>query len=124
MRSTLVAAILLVLGCSEHGRSIDATEPGVCQAKFQAAIDKTCTVPSDCSLGLHSDCCGIVHLGIRAGTEDSFAAAERELQTCAPCPPVGCAHQDQAEDGRVVTMTGQTIVPTCVANRCSSTVTP
>jgi hypothetical protein len=117
-----IVAIAAISGCPEHGHSIDAADPAACLASFQAAIDRACAMPSDCVLAPHEDCCGIVQFGIHTGSRASFDAAETTFHQCRPCLPSGCAHQDQAEDGRSATSTGQMIVPTCVANRCTSIV--
>jgi hypothetical protein len=126
VRYSFIVAILLA-GCPEHGRSdgtplADAPEGEVCLATFEASLQKSCMQPSDCVAVSHNDCCGLVFLGVRVDSLDAFSAAENELRKCAPCPPLGCAHQDQAEDGKVVTVSSQHIVPICVMNRCSSTV--
>lgn len=125
MRFALLLALLC--GCPEHGSrpggpTSDATDPEVCLAELNAALDRTCTVPSDCVLIDHSDCCGIVKLAVHIGTEASAMAAEAEFQTCRACPPLGCAHPDMAEDGNIPAM-GQAIVATCLsATRCTSVV--
>lgn len=126
MRYALLLALLCA--CPEHGsRPVgdasppDSIPPELCQAKLEAALDRTCTVPTDCALIDHGDCCGTVKLGVRAGTEAAANAAEAAFQVCRACPPLGCAHPDMSEDGRVPAM-GQAIVAICTASRCSSTV--
>ena len=120
----MLPGLLFVIACTEHGQTPqaqDATDPAVCEAAFEASIDRACTVPSDCVLVSHDDCCGVVEFGVSSANSGSFPGAEAELRRCAPCPPLGCAHPDFAEDGRAPQM-GQAIVTTCVANRCSSIV--
>jgi hypothetical protein len=124
MRWALLLA--LVGGCPEHGSTPggpigDATDPELCLAALNASLDRTCTVPGDCALIDHGDCCGIVKLGVRIGSEGSANAAEAEFQKCRACPPLGCAHPDLAEDGNIPAM-GQAIVATCVSSRCTSVV--
>ena len=125
MRYAALLALLLC-GCPEHGSrpgnpTSDAPAPEVCLAQLEASLDRTCSVPSDCTLVDHGDCCGIVKLGVRLGTEDAAKLAEAEFQSCRMCPPLGCAHPDFAEDGRVPG-TGQMIIATCEATRCTSVV--
>jgi len=126
MRWALLLA--LVCGCPEHGsrglpNPIDAaTDPMVCLAELDAALDRSCTVSTDCVLIDHGDCCGIVKLAVHIGTEASANAAEAEFQNCRDCPPLGCAHPDMAEDGNVAGA-GQSIVATCLSGtRCTSVV--
>lgn len=122
MRLAIVVAVVSA-GCNEHGSHLaDASmDRGPCETAYQASLDRTCTVPADCGLAKHDDCCGTVFEGVRAGTEASAQAAETTYGMCFTCPPVGCAHADLSEDGKTPQM-GQAIVADCVANRCTSTV--
>ena len=114
--------VAVVAACGDRGPpASDAPDPAVCAAELEAALDRQCTAPADCVLVSHDDCCGIVRYAVRAGTEAGFPAAEAAYQACRSCPPLGCSHADQAEDGRVPSG-GQAIVPTCVAKRCTSVV--
>jgi hypothetical protein len=116
--------LLFAVGCSEHGQGgqlFDA-DPATCAAEFQASLERACQKPNDCVLVDHDDCCGIVKLGIRIGTEPDFPAHEAAFHACHICPPSGCAHADVAEDGMSANSVGQAIVATCVTNRCTSIV--
>lgn len=97
------------------------TDPGVCKANLEAMLDRLCATPSECVLVDSMDCCGTIKLAVRAGTEGAFSGAEAMYAACLACPPLGCNHQDQAEDGSPAA-SGQAIVPTCVASRCKSVV--
>jgi hypothetical protein len=122
MRRAMI--LVLVGGCSAtHATTHDAprTDPVVCKANLEATLDRTCSVPSDCVLVNSIDCCGTIKLGIKAGTESGFPSAESTYSACLACPPLGCAHQDQAEDGSVP-QAGHAIVATCVTSRCKSVV--
>lgn len=117
---------VLVIGlaaCGEHGsRPLDASmDRAPCEAAYQQALDRTCTVPSDCALVDHEDCCGTVKVGVRAATSADAVAAEATYRACFDCGARGCAHADLAEDGMTATPP-MTIVATCVANRCTSVV--
>jgi hypothetical protein len=123
-----IALVVALAACGHGQMPIDDTAedaPGdqtICTMQFEREIDRSCTVPSDCVLEPHGkDCCGDTLVGIHAGTEGSFPSIEMMYQTCLACPPVGCAHADEAEDGQIPTM-GQSIVADCVANRCTSVV--
>jgi len=116
--------VVLAIGCGDHGKSApggDATTEQACLAQFQAAIDKSCTSPSQCALVNHDDCCGTIRMAVKAGTESAFAAAETQLHMCFDCGARGCAHPDEAEDGRFAQQ-GQSIVAQCIALRCTSAV--
>jgi hypothetical protein len=120
MRRVLLIALL---GCSGSSAIPDAarTDPAVCKANLEAAIDRSCTMASDCVLVASADCCGTIMLAVHAGTEATFPAQEATYEACLACPPLGCAHQDQAEDGRAPQQ-GQAIVATCTSNRCVSVI--
>src|ERR1043166_8484951 len=119
----------IVLAACGHGQT--PTGPGgddapgdqaVFTMQFEGPIDRTCGVPADCTLVRHGkDCCGVTLVGIRLGTEARFPPIESTYQSCLACPPVGCAHADEAEDGQIPAMS-QSIVADCVANRCTSVV--
>lgn len=121
-RSLVFALLGLWVACKSHGASVDAADPVACEAAYQAALDRTCSVPADCVLAEHADCCGITMVGVRAGTQPAAAAAEAANARCYQCPPVGCAHATSAENGAVPSMAGQAIVATCAQNRCTSIV--
>src|SRR5579859_3043071 len=57
------------------GDSATFGDGGSCSDQFFAALDKTCSGNADCILVDHSDCCGIVKVGIRVGTQASFTTA-------------------------------------------------
>ncbi len=67
MRWLLVIALA---GCAEHGsHPLDASmDRAPCEAAYQQALDRTCTVPVDCTLVEHSDCCGTIWVGVRAAS--------------------------------------------------------
>lgn len=96
-------------------------DPAVCLAQRDGALDRTCSVAADCTLVSSADCCGAIVIAVRAGTEGTFPGVESTYEACLACPPVGCAHQDQAEDG-TVPGTGQAIVAACTGGRCTSIV--
>lgn len=125
-----LALLIALAGCTEHGQTpdggfppgTDGGDPAVCEAQFQGALDRKCIGDGDCTLVDHDDCCGIVKIGIAAASASSYPAIESELQSCRPCPPLGCNHADQAEDGMVPQM-GQAIVAVCSPEAvCFSTV--
>jgi hypothetical protein len=92
-----------------------------CEAAYQAALDRSCSVPADCTLVDHEDCCGTVRIGVHAGTGPAAMAAESTYAACFDCGARGCQHADQAEDGSTPGV-GQAIVATCVESRCTSVV--
>ena len=85
----------VALPCFTRALAVSA----VCEAVFEASIDRACTVPSDCVLVSHDDCCGVVEFGVSSANSGSFPGAEAELRRCAPCPPLGCAHARYATPG-------------------------
>lgn len=109
--------------CGGSSSTPDAakTDPAVCKANLEASIDRSCTTASDCVLVASADCCGTIMLAVRAGTQAGFPAVEATYEACLACPPLGCNHADQAEDGSVP-QAGQAIVATCTASRCVSAV--
>ena len=114
--------LVLAVGCSSTSNAIDAhVDPAVCKANLEAAIDRTCAVPADCVLVDSADCCGVVKLGVKSGTQVQFPPVESQYVACLACGPRGCQHADQAEDGSVPSA-GQSIVATCTAGRCTSIV--
>jgi len=114
--------IAMISGCAEHGQSPpDGPDPATCETTFEAALDRTCVADGDCVLAPHDDCCGVIELGISASSASGFSALEAELQACRPCPPLGCAHPDEAEDN-TFPQTGESIVPICDVGRCTSVV--
>jgi hypothetical protein len=128
VRTALVLDLLVLLlvpvaaGCGGGSSTADAkTDPAVCKMQLEAAIDRTCSVPGDCVLVDSADCCGTIKLAVKAGTQAAFTEAERTYVACLACPPLGCQHADQAEDG-MTPQAGQSIVATCVQSRCKSIV--
>ncbi|HEX5063257.1 MAG TPA: hypothetical protein VFV99_27965 [Kofleriaceae bacterium] len=121
MRRLLLIAFV---GCGDGSSStVDAprTDPAVCKANLESSIDRTCTMASDCVLVASADCCGTIMIAVHAGTQGMFPTVEQTYEACLACPPLGCNHADQAEDGSVP-QSGQAIVATCTANRCVSVV--
>jgi hypothetical protein len=116
MRALWIAVLLA--GCGKNDTPETAAE---CQADYLRTIDKSCTVPADCRLVDHQDCCGTIKVSVRAGTEADAAVAEQTYEACVACPPTGCFHADESED-MMVPGAGQQIISACTANRCSSTV--
>lgn len=118
-----VALVLgLLIGCGGSASPADAkTDPAVCKMQLEDRIDRTCAAPSDCVLVDSADCCGTIKLAIRSGTQTSFPDAEATYVACLACPPLGCQHADQAEDGMTPGV-GQSIVAICDLNRCKSVV--
>jgi len=112
--------VLACGGSSENPRDA-SMDRAPCEAAYQMALDRSCSVPADCALVSHEDCCGTVRLGVRTGTETAASTAESTYAACFDCGARGCQHADQAEDGSTPG-NGQTIVATCVANRCTSVV--
>lgn len=115
--------LVLVAACSSTGKaSIDATsDPMTCKANLEAAIDRSCSVATDCVLVHSSDCCGTVVIAVTKGTESGFSALETRYETCLSCGGRGCFHADVAESGGVP-QNGQSIVAVCDAQRCLATV--
>jgi hypothetical protein len=121
MRFVMLLAVV-ACGSTHHAAPPDGPgDPAVCKAQLEADLDRSCAAPSDCTLVESADCCGPVELGIRAGTEGTFPAAEQQFVACLACPPLGCDHAPLAEDGTRPSA-GQAIVATCIANRCKSVV--
>lgn len=119
MRRALLAVLC---ACGDGSATPDAkTDPAVCKSNLEAAIDRSCSTPSDCTLVASADCCGTIYLAVRTGTQATFPALEATYEACLACPPLGCQHADQAEDGSVP-QAGQSIVATCTAGRCASVV--
>jgi len=116
--------LVLVLGCDGANASgpMDAprTDPAVCLANREAAIDRSCNVASDCVLVTSADCCGPIDIAVHVGTEGAFPPVEAAYEACLACPPAGCAHQLEAEDGTPID--GRMIVATCAAGHCKSIV--
>jgi len=116
---------LVLLGCgSSLSKPIDAhVDPAMCEANFEAAVQRQCVAPADCVELLHPDCCGDVEIAVAASDQAAAQTAEGTYQTCenASCGPRGCFHALQAEDGKVP-MSGQMIVAVCVAGACTTTV--
>ena len=105
------------------GSPVDA-QPASCESTFEAALDRRCATADDCALVMHSDCCGNVVTGVAKGSQAAFTAAESAYFTCVPgCGSRGCFHADRAEVGGTPGV-GQTIVPVCKDQRCSSMVSP
>lgn len=120
VRVTLMLGLLV--GCGESRPPVDAkTDPAVCKMQLESQIDRTCAAPSDCVLVDSADCCGTIKLAIKAGTQAAFPDAESRYEACLACPPLGCQHADQAEDGMTPGL-GQSIVAICDLNRCKSVV--
>jgi hypothetical protein len=119
-----MGAIVGHVGCTQvsYHQPVDApADPAACKAALEAAIDRTCAVPADCVLVTSADCCGEIDLAVKAGTEGGFPSAEASYEACLACPPLGCAHQTEAEDG-TAPGPGQSIVATCIANRCQAVI--
>lgn len=114
----------MAAGCQTTASlSPDATLAS-CEATFDSQVVKACTVASDCVLLDHPGCCGAVEIGVAASDASSAGAAEMTFDACSlrACGARGCASPTTAEDGTVLTSSAQTIVPTCIAGQCSSTV--
>lgn len=123
-------AVLLValVGCSSltgHPPAPDAAPETLqeCQAAFDPSLVQTCTTVADCVLIAHDDCCGATMIGVTSSDQATAMAAEATFDACADkaCGARGCASQTTSSDGKVP-MTGQMIVPTCIAGVCGSTV--
>jgi hypothetical protein len=118
-----ITATWTLLGCgAPNNPNPDAGgSQAACEATYQSALNRSCSVPADCTLVSHSDCCGTVKVGVRAGTQAAAMSAEATYQACFSCGARGCFHADQAEDGKTPGA-GQSIVATCVMSRCTSVV--
>ena len=125
MRRALVGGFWLVgavaCGGSSSGGHDAALDQATCEAAFQASLDRACSAPADCVLVGHDDCCGVVRIGVAAGSEPMAMSAEATYAACFSCGARGCQHADRAEDGSVPG-TGESIVATCVEQRCTSIV--
>ena len=110
--------VFLVAAC---GGDPKTETPAECQADYLRTIDKSCTVPADCALVTHGDCCGAIMVAVRASDAATAEDAETTYQACLACPPTGCFHETLSEDNMSPGV-GQSIVAACTANRCSSTV--
>jgi hypothetical protein len=113
---------LAFVACSgSHPAAIDAhTDPSVCKADLEMSLDRVCGSDDDCVLVQSEDCCGPIELGIQSGTQSAFPPKEQAYETCLACPPLGCDHALEDESGQPAL--GRSIVPICVANRCTSKV--
>ena len=112
--------VLALVACGSSHTGADAPgDPVVCKAALEATLDRTCSVPSDCMLVASADCCGTIELGVHVA--NNFTQNEITYEACLACGPRGCQHADLAEDG-MAAGTGQAIVATCVASRCTSIV--
>ena len=123
MRSSTSRLLLLVLAACGRLNKNDpdaSTAPQQCEAAFDMKVNKQCVSASDCTLLAHPDCCGPVEIGI--ATVDPTAEAAYEACENMACGARGCSHPEAAEDGTFVMNPGDTIVPTCNMNQCSSTV--
>lgn len=112
-----------LLGCD--GASNTQTDGGgnqvVCEAAYQAALSRSCSVPADCALVNHNDCCGTVKVGVRTDTQAAATRAEATYQACFECGARGCFHADFSEEGKTPGA-GQSLIATCIAGRCTSVV--
>jgi hypothetical protein len=116
------AVVIALAACGSSSQHVDAhTDPATCKANLEATLDRMCAQPSDCVLVDSADCCGVIKLGIRAGTQSTFPANEATYVACLACGARGCQHPDEAEDG-TVPQAGQAIVATCVMGACKSIV--
>jgi hypothetical protein len=117
----LLLVIALVGACtSPPHHSLEA-----CEAAFDPAIVKACTVDTDCDLLTHPSCCGATMLGVSRANLDEEDPAEADFDACAAsvCGATLCASATVSEDGMLADPNkGQMIVPVCVAGQCSSTV--
>lgn len=123
-RAALIALVVATgaAACGDAQHAPDApVDDAVCKANLEAALDRSCSAPSDCVLVESADCYGPIMLAVHAGTESGFSALEQQYVTCLACPPLGCAHQTQAENG-ATPAANQAIVADCVASRCTSVV--
>lgn len=121
MRSALL--VIALVGCAEHGsHPLDASmDRTPCETAYQQALDRTCSVPADCTLVDHNDCCGTIKTGVAAASKAASIAAEMTYGACFDCGARGCAHADLAENG-MTAGPSQSIVAACVSNRCTSVV--
>jgi hypothetical protein len=123
MRTILLMA---ALGCGSTPAPAPAPADGpgdlqTCIASRDTALDRQCNVAADCTIVESEDCCGPIDIAVHVGTESSFASVEAAFDRCLACPPLGCAHQTEAEDGMPAT-SGHTIVTACVSARCTTAV--
>jgi hypothetical protein len=122
-----VVAIAVLSACSSSSGKQPITlvdgpsDPMTCIADRDGALDRTCGSAADCTVVASEDCCGEIDIAVHTGTEGGFPAVETAFDRCLACPPVGCAHQTEAEDGTPAT-SGHTIVAACVASRCTTAV--
>jgi hypothetical protein len=106
MRGIALACLLLVACGSDDGSRPDAGPGDIALACESGGttfppLDKTCGVPSDCFVAVHTmNCCGTqVAIGLNVSAEPSFASAEAVCD--AAYPACGCAQfPTTAEDGR------------------------
>jgi hypothetical protein len=104
---------------SEGGADMAASDAS-CGDVFLSSLGKTCAGDTDCTTANHNDCCGTVVLGIRVGTETSFASAESAFQSCVPgCGLRGCFHATWAESGPANADAGAIVVH-CDTGACTT----
>lgn len=108
-------------GAVNNAKTDGGGSQATCEAAYQAALDRSCTVPADCTLVNHNDCCGTVKVGVRAGAQAAAMSAEATYQACFSCGARGCFHADQAEN-RKTPGVGQSIIATCMIGQCTSVV--
>jgi hypothetical protein len=112
--------VIVVAACGSSHATADADRV-TCKANREAALDRTCNVAADCVLVASEDCCGTIDLAVHAGTQSGFASVEATYVACLACPPSGCMHADEAEDGTAPSAT-QAIVATCDMGQCKAIV--
>jgi len=123
MRALLLAMVVTV-GCSHHASSGDVDAPPgsvdlVCESHGTTfpALDKACTVATDCFIAQHMiDCCGTFDaIGFNVASQAAFGSAE--TQCAMAYPGCGCASRPtMAEDGR--TTVDGTISVRCESQQC------
>ena len=118
-----IIATWTLLGCDgvNNARTDGGGSQAMCEAAYQAALDRSCSGPTDCALANHNDCCGAVKVGVRAGTQATAMSAEATYQACFSCGARGCFHADLAENGETPGAS-QSITATCMMGRCTSVV--
>jgi hypothetical protein len=128
MKTGLVVMLYIAtIGCSSHSPSQAAdANPTTdqCSGAFDAAVDRTCAVDTDCALLVHPDCCGDVEIGVTKSGLAAAMMAETTYNSCeaAACGPRGCFHATVAEDGSMPGA-GQAFAAVCSASsRCLGTV--
>jgi len=126
MRPSAVLLALAACGSLTKQPAPDALvieTPAQCEASFDTAFPRACSIDADCVLLVHADCCHEIDIGVPSADLSAAQSAESTFNTCLAqaCGGRGCGGMTTAEDG-TSPQGGQAIVAKCVSQACTSTV--